>query len=148
MKKHKTIQFIVAALFIASACTDDRDNLMVNDQIGLLHSTYTETEIFRGMDTPYQLFVIKSGKGKQETEVSISVDETVLQSYNTDNGTSIQLLPSDCYTILQPALRLNDSDYRKAFDMECRPSIRSSFYGKGIWLAHTNECGAKFYLCR
>ena len=54
MKKHKTIQFIVAALFIASACTDDRDNLMVNDQIGLLHSTYTETEIFRGMDTPYQ----------------------------------------------------------------------------------------------
>ena len=54
-------------------------------QIGLLHSTYTETEIFRGMDTPYQLFVIKSGKGKQETEVSISVDETVLQSYNTDN---------------------------------------------------------------
>lgn len=89
MKKHKTIQFIVAALFIASACTDDRDNLMVNDQIGLLHSTYTETEIFRGMDTPYQLFVIKSGKGKQEAEVSISVDETVLQSYNTDNGTSI-----------------------------------------------------------
>lgn len=75
MKKHKTIQFIVAALFIASACTDDRDNLMVNDQIGLLHSTYTETEVFRGMDTPYQLFVIKSGKGKQETEVSISVDE-------------------------------------------------------------------------
>ena len=70
MKKHKTIQFIVAALFIASACTDDRDNLMVNDQIGLLHSTYTETEIFRGMDTPYQLFVIKSGKGKQETAVS------------------------------------------------------------------------------
>ena len=48
MKKHKTIQFIAAALFIASACTDDRDNLMVNDQIGLLHSTYTETEIFRG----------------------------------------------------------------------------------------------------
>ena len=92
MKKHKTIQFIVAALFIASACTDDRDNLMVNDQIGLLHSTYTETEVFRGMDTPYQLFVIKSGKGKQEAEVSISVDETVLQSYNTDNGTSIQLL--------------------------------------------------------
>ena len=72
---------------------------MVNDQIGLLHSTYTETEVFRGMDTPYQLFVIKSGKGKQEAEVSISVDETVLQSYNTDNGTSIQLLPSDCYTI-------------------------------------------------
>ena len=95
MKKHKTIQFIAAALFIASACTDDRDNLMVNDQIGLLHSTYTETEVFRGMDTSYQLFVIKSGKGKQEAEVSISVDETVLQSYNTDNGTSIQLLPSE-----------------------------------------------------
>ena len=75
MKKHKTIQFIVAALFIASACTDDRDNLMVNDQIGLLHSTYTETEIFRGMDTPYQLFVIKSGKGKQETEVLIRIME-------------------------------------------------------------------------
>ena len=73
MKKHKTIQFIVAALFIASACTDDRDNLMVNDQIGLLHSTYTETEIFRGMDTPYQLFVIKSGKGKQETELFFRV---------------------------------------------------------------------------
>lgn len=71
MKKHKTIQFIAAALFIASACTDDRDNLMVNDQIGLLHSTYTETEVFRGMDTSYQLFVIKSGKGKQEAEVSI-----------------------------------------------------------------------------
>ena len=62
MKKHKTIQFIAAALFIASACTDDRDNLMVNDQIGLLHSTYTETEVFRGMDTSYHLFVIKSGK--------------------------------------------------------------------------------------
>ena len=131
MKKHKTIQFIVAALFIASACTDDRDNLMVNDQIGLLHSTYTETEIFRGMDTPYQLFVIKSGKGKQETEVSISVDETVLQSYNTDNGTSIQLLPSDCYTILQPALRLNDSDYRKAFDIKWNADRLSDLLSTG-----------------
>lgn len=118
MKKHKTIQFIAVALFIALACTDDRDNLMVNDQIGLYNSIYTETEVFRGMNTPYQLFVIKSGKGKQEAEVSISVDETVLQSYNTDNGTSIQLLPSDCYTILQSDLRLSDSDYRKSFDIK------------------------------
>lgn len=102
MKKHKTIQFIAAALFIASACTDDRDNLMVNDQIGLLHSTYTETEVFRGMDTSYQLFVIKSGKGKQEAEVSISVDETVLQSYNTDNGTSINY----CLPIVIPFFSL------------------------------------------
>ena len=61
-KKHKTIQFIAAALFIASACTDDRDNLMVNDQIGLLHSTYTETEIFRGMDTPINYLLSKVGK--------------------------------------------------------------------------------------
>ena len=41
MKKHKTIQFIAAALLIATACTDDRVNFMVNDQIGLLNSTYT-----------------------------------------------------------------------------------------------------------
>ncbi|WP_301425294.1 DUF1735 domain-containing protein, partial [Bacteroides caecimuris] len=118
MKIYKTIQFIVAVLLIASACTDERDNFMVNDQIGLLNSTYTETEVFRGMNDPYQLYVIKSGKGKQETEVSISVDETVLQNYNTDNGSSIRLLPSDCYTILQPTLRLSNSDYRKAFDIK------------------------------
>ena len=80
---------------------------------------------------PYQLFVIKSGKGKQETEVSISVDETVLQSYNTDNGTSIQLLPSDCYTILQPALRLNDSDYRKAFDIKWNADRLSDLLSTG-----------------
>ena len=95
---------------------------------------------------PINYLLSKVGKESRRQEVSISVDETVLQSYNTDNGTSIQLLPSDCYTILQPALRLNDSDYRKAFDIKWnadRP-IRSSFYGKGIWLAHTNECGAKF----
>ncbi len=64
MKKHKTIQFIVAALFIASACTDDRDNLMVNDQIGLLHSTYTETEIFRGMDTPLSIICYQKWERK------------------------------------------------------------------------------------
>lgn len=118
MKKFKTIQFIAATLFIAAACTDERDNFMVNDQIGLLNPTYTETEVFRGMDTPYQLYVVKSGKGKQETEVSITVDEAVLHKYNEDNGASIQLLPTDCYTILQPTLRLSDSDYRKAFDIK------------------------------
>ncbi|MCS2829312.1 DUF1735 domain-containing protein [Bacteroides thetaiotaomicron] len=104
---------------------------MVNDQIGLLHSTYTETEIFRGMDTPINYLLSKVGKESRRQKFSISVDETVLQSYNTDNGTSIQLLPSDCYTILQPALRLNDSDYRKAFDIKWNADRLSDLLSTG-----------------
>ena len=52
MKKHKTIQFIAAALFIASACTDDRDNLMVNDHhLIFLHDFPIHRQTDKKIDT-------------------------------------------------------------------------------------------------
>lgn len=114
------ISRLLAVIFIGliSSCQDDRNNDMVNDQIGLLNPEHTVADIYMGDDTPYNLYVIKSGKGLQEADVAISVDESVLTDYNTNKGTSYQILPGNCYSILQQSLNFNGSDYRKAFEIK------------------------------
>ncbi|MCS2594303.1 DUF1735 domain-containing protein [Bacteroides thetaiotaomicron] len=55
-------------------------------------------------------------------------------------------MPSDCYTILQPALRLNDSDYRKAFDIKWNADRLSDLStGKEYGLPIQMSVVQKFY---
>lgn len=118
MKRNISKLLAVICIALISSCQDDRNNDMVNDKIGLLNPETTVAKVYVGDNTPYYLYVVKSGKGMQGGEVSIAVDEAVLANYNTEKGTSLQMLPNDCYTIVQTHLSLDDSDYRKAFEVK------------------------------
>ncbi len=131
MIMRKNIYWLLLAtltLFI-SACDNDRDNYMVDDSIGLLNPNYVNADVYTGMSDPFQLFAIKSGKGNKSAQVSISVDEAVLENYNATNGTSYILLPSNCYSITVNCLNFDDSDYRKAFEITWNQSELSSVLG-------------------
>lgn len=119
MKKNIYQTLVVTIILIMfTACSDENDRLMVDDQIGFLKPSYTEADVFLGASLPYKLYIIKSGEGKQGGKVTISVDETLLDEYNTTNNKSYQVLPADCYSIVQSQLVFENSDYSKYIEIK------------------------------
>jgi hypothetical protein len=108
---------LIACLLSLSACQDERNNYMVNDKIGLLNPNLIEAKVYNGINANYNLYVIKSGKGQQNTQVSISVEDSVLKNYNSANGTNYVQLPENCYTITSKTLSFGKEDYCKAFEI-------------------------------
>ncbi|MEG1539552.1 MAG: DUF1735 domain-containing protein [Muribaculaceae bacterium] len=117
--KRNIFKLLTAILIIfVSACQSDRMNEMADDQIYLLHPGLVSVDTYTGDDTPFQLYVIKSGMGQQGVRATIEVDETVLEGYNKKNGTAYTLLPNDCYSLMVKELSFGDKDYRKSFDVQ------------------------------
>ncbi|MDE5554416.1 MAG: DUF1735 domain-containing protein [Muribaculaceae bacterium] len=117
MKNKLYISLFAAAAVAFSACESDIDNFMVDDTVGLLNSGLVDAKVYTGVDDPTKVFAIKAGKGRQSADVSISVDPTVLEEYNTTASTKLKELPSDCYSISVSKLVLTTDDYRMPFEI-------------------------------
>ncbi|MDE6369137.1 MAG: DUF1735 domain-containing protein [Muribaculaceae bacterium] len=117
MKNKLYISLFAAAAVAFSACESDIDNFMVDDTVGLLNSGLVDAKVYTGVDDPTKVFAIKAGKGRQSADVSISVDPTVLEVYNTTASTKLKELPSDCYTVSVSNLTLTTDDYRMPFEI-------------------------------
>lgn len=115
----RSVFFIAVMSIFMTACEDSRDNYMVASKIGFVNPGYSEINVFKGMDVAScQLYVIKSGNGKQSANVSVSVKDAVLDKYNEENGTMFLLLPANCYTFMQKEIYFGNTDYRKAFEID------------------------------
>lgn len=115
MKNKLYITLLAACAVGISSCKSDIDNFMVDDTVGLLKSGLVEVEVYSGLQDPLNFYVVKAGKGFQNAEVSLSVDEEVLTAYNEAKNTDYVALPADCYTISVSSITLTNDDYRKAF---------------------------------
>lgn len=111
-------KLLIVASFVSiatGACTDERDNFMVDDTIGLVKNNQViDVSIYEGQ---YQFAVIKSGKGQQSATVNLTVSETALAEYNTANGTDYTLMPESCYAISSSAINFTKSEIRKFIDI-------------------------------
>lgn len=115
MKKTLYTVLCAASVAMLSSCESDIDNFMVNDTVGLLNPGLVNAKVFAGLDDPYDIYVLKSGKGFNSAEVTISVDNNVLTSYNEENGTEYTAIPTDCYTVTVNSLSLTPDTYRAPF---------------------------------
>lgn len=118
MKNKFYISLLAACVAGLSSCESDIDNFMVDDTIGLNKSGLVEAEVYTGLDDPYKVYVIKAGKGFQNAEVTLAVDDAVLTEYNQANGTQFTALAADCYTVTVNKLSFGNEDYRKYFEIK------------------------------
>lgn len=119
MKLKKYIsQFVaISSLFISmTACEDYRSHNMVDDTVYLLKPDYNEINIFEWGNFDYDLYVIKSGVGQQSAELELVADLGILETYNTEQGTSYKALPEDCYTLKSSKLFIAEEESSKAFE--------------------------------
>ncbi|MDR1097721.1 MAG: DUF1735 domain-containing protein [Tannerella sp.] len=118
MKKYKILLWPVSLFVLFSACEDARMDFMVDDTLYLLNPGFQETETFNWGDYSHHLYVIKSGRGQQGTQVEIRVNGSVLTEYNGENSASCKLLPENCYTIPSNRLSFGREDYRASVPVD------------------------------
>lgn len=115
MKRKTYISLFVACVALMSSCERAIDNFMVDDTVSLLTPGLVKDKVYVGLDDPYEVYVLKSGKGFQSARVSISVDRSVLDEYNATAAAKLEMMPSDCYELTVPTLELAVSDYQRPF---------------------------------
>ncbi|MDE6239387.1 MAG: DUF1735 domain-containing protein [Muribaculaceae bacterium] len=119
MKNKLYISLLAASALAFNSCESDINNFMVDDTVGLLNSGLVTTEVYLGVDDPTKVYAIKAGKGFQDAQVSIKVDNSVLTEYNELSTTAVKLdeLPADCYSITVSSVTLTSDDYRVPFEI-------------------------------
>lgn len=115
MKKTLYTILLAAGMTTLWSCESDIDNFMVDDTVGFLSPGLVTAEVYTGLDDPYDVYVLKSGKGFQSAEVSATVDESILTEYNEANQDNVLALPSDCYKLTKSAMSMSNGDYKMAF---------------------------------
>lgn len=116
MRRKTYISLLVACATVLSSCEKRAiDNFMVDDTVALLTPGLVEATAYTDIDSPYEVYVLKSGKGRQSASVSIAVDESVMTAYNATAKLPLDILPADCYTITCSSLDLAAADYEKPF---------------------------------
>lgn len=107
---------LISSMLVIS-CEDDLSIDIVDDKVYVLKPGLNELEIKEATSFRYDLYVMKSGVGKQETDVQLSVNESVLNNYNESEETDYSLLPAQYYTIASTTGRLGRDDYRVHFEI-------------------------------
>lgn len=115
MKRKQYIGLFVACAAFMTSCESAIDNFMVDDTVSLLTPGLVKDNVYVGLDDPYEVYVLKSGKGFQGARVSIAVDKSVLDEYNATAAARLEMMPSDCYELTLPVLDLVASDYQRPF---------------------------------
>lgn len=127
MKTQLYLSILAAAAMGLSSCQDDANNFMVDDTIGLLNGGLVEVEVYDGVEDPLNFYAIKAGKGFQNADVTLAVDNDVLIAYNEANATQYEALPAECYSISIPTLNFTKDDYRKSFQIKWdRAALKSA----------------------
>ena len=105
--------FLLAGLFFI-ACEDGRQvDTNIDTVVYIVNSDLQEISVSESENT-YELWVYKGGYNEESITVTLSVDETVLDDYNSSKGTSYKIIPSTNYSLDASAITLGsskDSEY-------------------------------------
>ena len=117
MKINRWKLLIVAAVvsIATGACTDERDNFMVDDTVSFVGTDQVATTSI--YSNKYDLAILKNGKGRQGATVRISVSEEALNEYNTAHGTDFVAMPAQNYKFSATSVTFSKSDTRKFIEI-------------------------------
>lgn len=107
------------------SCSDYINNDELDDHIYLLQSGLTNANVYNWGVYTYKLPVIKSGKGNNVAVAKLTIDEEVLNKYNSENGTSYKIMPADCYITKDMQINFSKSSYREFFTIDFNPEVLS-----------------------
>ena len=116
---------------LIAACTDDRNNFMVDDSISYVNQDkVVDISVF---SEKYDLSVVKSGKGESSATVGIAFPDTALTSFNTANGTDFVPLSTDLFSISSSKLSFDKREVRKIAEITWKadavvPVLKSGDY--------------------
>lgn len=122
-----------ALLSLFSSCEDHRDDFMVEDKVYISKSgTLEEGAYALGIgETRLELWAVKSGVNGSSGQVSFTVDAQLLEEYNQNQETPLELLPSDCYRLPQAEFSLSDKVPTAPFELFYDIDKIATQYGYG-----------------
>ena len=123
-------KLLLAALVVPAAmgaCTDERNNFMVDDSVSFVDSDgdWQEFKTLPVYDEAYRFPVVKNGKGLSGATIYIETPDSVIDSYNKLNGTDFVALPAECYDFSTNELRFSKKEIRKFVEYGCHFSAGS-----------------------
>ncbi len=110
---------ISALLSLFCACEDHRDDFMAEDKVYISKSgTLEEGAYALGTgETKLELWAVKSGMNGSSGQLSFKVDPQLLEEYNRNQGTPLELLPEDCYRLPQTEFSVSDANPTAPFEL-------------------------------
>jgi hypothetical protein len=122
----KKLSLAAIGVALVSCSNDYLHNDELEDQVYLINTGLTAASVYNWGTYTYKLAVIKSGRGNKNASLKIVVDENALADYNATNGTSLELMPSECYSLKESSLDFSKDDYRKYFLIDFQPDVIQS----------------------
>ena len=118
-KKSLYLLGLSALLSLFSACEDHRDDFMVEDKVYISKSGILEEGAYAlgTGETKLELWAVKSGVNGSSGQVTFTVDPQLLEDYNRNQSTPLELLPQDCYRIPQTVFSLSEDQPTAPFEL-------------------------------
>ncbi len=101
---------VLAVVALLQSCEDNRLDNIPNDKIYLINPGLQQAQIYNFGTYEYNLPIYKSGLGTEEASLEFLIDPTLLSAYNETNSTNYQLLPENCYTLVNNAINISIND--------------------------------------
>ncbi len=118
MKKiFKHILLCAMTIFAVASCADDRNNFLPEDSFGFNNKAGDNALTLPIYGGSFDIAVIKSGKGLNEGNVTISTSKEDLINFNKQYGTEYVALPSnqDMYSFDTESITFGKEDVTKSF---------------------------------
>lgn len=128
----KKITILAAATVLLAGCfTDDRDNFMVPDTIGMSAAELlAQASVHTGS---YTVGVAKNGKGQSPASVTLSLEApeiaAALDSWNEEHGTQYKALPAAMFTLSSNVLEYDVEDVVRTSEITWDPVALAKYVG-------------------
>ena len=128
--KRLILCFCTLAL-MAGCIQDDRENNMVPDSFGITAAdVLSQASVHAGS---YTLGIAKNGKGRSAASASVSMDNSAinaaLDAYNSQNGTSYELIPQSYFTLSGTSFEWAEKEVVKDVTVSWNAEELSEFIG-------------------
>ncbi|TDN97088.1 BT_3987 domain-containing protein [Sunxiuqinia elliptica] len=107
--------FIFSFIPLIFSCEDNRMNDITEDKVYLIKSGVQNAQLFNFGTYKYELIVNKSGIGRKEAKLKLTIANDLLESYNTAENSQYEILPANCFTFENKELNIAEKEASDKF---------------------------------
>ncbi len=135
MKKIFTV-FAVVLVWLMPACENNRNDNLTEPFVYFVNSGFQQARYYDlDREPSFRANIYRSGYFDVAADVTVAVDEAVVEAYNAANGTSYRMLPEEYYAIDRNVFALSDKERCAAVAIDFDPDIVSLGTGHDFVLA-------------